>query len=390
MAKTKIEQEQILTVKRISDDESFCNLKDDWAKLIQNSNVEDISLTWDWLYTWWIIFKEGRELYILAVYSSQELIGIAPILRRKVKYFRSFSINRIELLGTGEDEKDEICSDYLDFIAKQDMEREVASEVFNYLTKNWNEWDELYFADILDNSKVLTYFFELLNSARYTTEVINKENCPYIYLPSQWEELLNHISSNFRKELNKKKRRLEKQAEKLEYITWKDNYNYKEAFENVIELHEKRWIAKGRKGSFASNKFMRFHQELLLLFMPKNGIRMYFLKINDKLISCRYCFAYKNKFYDYLTGYDVNYETNYSPGNILLAYCIEDAIIQGARYYDFYKGTKGSYKYRWANSERFVETKRITSRHRNNIKWLAIKLIEKVKKLKLEVKRFRK
>ena len=54
-------------------------------------------------------FQQNRRLWILVVRDDREVIGIAPFLIRKVCYYGIFPFRRVELLGTGEDEEDEIC-----------------------------------------------------------------------------------------------------------------------------------------------------------------------------------------------------------------------------------------------------------------------------------------
>src|SRR5437867_20023 len=57
-----------LSIDRISTDIEFTALKEEWNSLLTESGSNEISLTWEWLYTWWKVFRDdSRRLLILAV-----------------------------------------------------------------------------------------------------------------------------------------------------------------------------------------------------------------------------------------------------------------------------------------------------------------------------------
>src|SRR3989338_6121715 len=98
-------------------EEKFRDLKIEWDQLLSLSSTNAVYLTWEWLFTWWEIFGDDRrELFIIAVRENGQLIGIAPLIIHNVEDFNLFTFRRIEFLGTGEEEKDEVCSNYMDFI----------------------------------------------------------------------------------------------------------------------------------------------------------------------------------------------------------------------------------------------------------------------------------
>ena len=370
-----------VTIRKIDNEADFKILKNDWSELLPVSNSKDITLTWEWLYTWWQVFKDNRELWLLAAYDKDKLIGIAPLLKRMVRYYGFLSFKRIELLGTGEDERDEICSDYLDFIAAKEREADVERAISGYLIQNSNEWDEICLADILDSSAVVKNVLSHLNDKNFTVHEIKKEACPFISLPTSWEELLKSSSYNFRRELNKKKRQLYGEGQ-VEFTVYSgDSYNA--GFDKMVKLHESRWGARGKESNFSSEKFTLFHKMIFSALSHYDGTRLYFLKVNGKEVACRYCLSYGETLYDYLTAYDVNFKSSASPGLQILSYCVEDAIKFGKKSFDFCKGKKGSFKYRWTDKERFVITVGIFNKSgiRNKIFYFINKIVVRLKNI---------
>src|SRR5262245_33191921 len=84
-----------------------------WTELLGRVASPEITMTPGWLVAWWRHFGDRRELCAVAMEEGGRLVGFAPLLRRVAIVRRALPVRRIELLATGEDEADEICSDYV-------------------------------------------------------------------------------------------------------------------------------------------------------------------------------------------------------------------------------------------------------------------------------------
>src|SRR5262245_32961357 len=98
----------MLRVDKITNMEGLAGLRPVWNSLLAESASRTITLTWEWVTTWWEVFHEGRELRVLVVRENDEVLGIAPLLRRVTRYEGLLHCRRLEFLGSGEDEADEI------------------------------------------------------------------------------------------------------------------------------------------------------------------------------------------------------------------------------------------------------------------------------------------
>ena len=101
---------------------------EDWGALLSRSASNRPTQSPLWLLAWWRVFgaHQGRKLASALVYDGSRLIGLAPLLRRVWWYRHAVPYRRLELLGTGEDEEDEIGSDYVGVIAEPGSEEGVA------------------------------------------------------------------------------------------------------------------------------------------------------------------------------------------------------------------------------------------------------------------------
>lgn len=67
----------------------FCAIEKEWKELEKSSNNKNITSSYDFQITWWNTFKDRndsefghkKELRILLLYKSEQLIGIAPLVK---------------------------------------------------------------------------------------------------------------------------------------------------------------------------------------------------------------------------------------------------------------------------------------------------------------------
>src|SRR5436189_4995973 len=111
-------------VVRIHTVEALERLRDQWDDLLKASASDCFFLTWEWLFTWWKHLSGGRELFILAVYSAETLIALAPFAIRTGR----FGTPVVEFLGSGV-----VGSDYLDLIVRSGCERQAIESLAQYL-----------------------------------------------------------------------------------------------------------------------------------------------------------------------------------------------------------------------------------------------------------------
>ena len=136
-----------LNIEIVINEDEFAALAKEWNQLLEQSASNTLTLTYEWLSSWWEVFGEGRELYILLVRDGEELIGIAPMLKRTVQHYGVLPFRRIEFLASGEEEADEICSDYLDFILLRGRETEALDCKMRNIYEIDTDWDEVLLTD---------------------------------------------------------------------------------------------------------------------------------------------------------------------------------------------------------------------------------------------------
>lgn len=359
-----------MNIEIISKKEDLQGLKNCWNGLLRNSPADTIYLTWEWLYTWWEIYGDSaRNLHVLVIKNKNgEMKGIAPFIIREKKITNLFTSKVLEFLGTGEDEIDEVCSNYMDIIVK-DCSEEVYKAIFEHIVQGLKrgDWDEVNLKSVPISSYTLEVFKNKMNRA-FSTKISEPISCAIITLPEKWDTYLEGIDRNWRSQIKRgRKEIVDKGNIQCELI--KEPKEAMSAFDEFINIHQKRWQEAGKTWLFSSKKFTDFHKNIVKLFSNQKWIGIRFLKCNGATIAASYRINYNNTIYPYLSAYDREFENKIGIGLIERSYDIEDAINSGYKCYDFYKAKNGSYKWHLAKDKREVQDIII---YRKNVKYYLI------------------
>jgi CelD/BcsL family acetyltransferase involved in cellulose biosynthesis len=118
----------------------------------------------------------------------------------------------------------------------------------------------------------------------------------------------------------------------------------------LFRLHAARWAERGEAGVLADPRVERFHREAAPALARAGLLRLYALHLDDRPIAVLYGLAAKGRAYYYLSGFDPACAA-LGPGTLIVGHAIETAQREGAREFDFLRGSE-AYKYRWGARDR--------------------------------------
>jgi len=178
--------------------------------------------------------------------------------------------------------------------------------------------------------------------------------CPFVTLPDSLEVYMNSLSGSFRKTVNRKLNRFEKESGKIiiEKTTGTEKNSLENTFSDLIALHSKRAEESGIKTRFNSKDSVEFHRRLLDEATGSDNFKIIFFKaqIENKTISVYYCYQYGNKLFYFNSGIDPDFN-DYSPGVVVLSQIVRYAIDNRLEYFEFLRGTE-KYKFHWTDKTR--------------------------------------
>jgi CelD/BcsL family acetyltransferase involved in cellulose biosynthesis len=336
--------ESRVTLSILKEESDFEKLKDIWNSLLVKTAHNNIFLTWEWLYSWWEVYKKNLQLNILIIENGNEIKGIAPFYIEKVR-FMGLSYNFLKFLGDKE-----VCSEYLDLILDNQMNDKILVEIHNFLSKD-SCWDCIHLVDFNQKSKLLAILEGISNQKKYNMQKTTTTSNHYIILPKSWEVYLSMISNHFRKKFKKNFKHLNQDfIVRFEDITQNKDFDLRYSMKLMMEIHEQRWKSKRKYGVFKRKKFSQFHILVSERLLQRNLLRLFFLFLNDHPVAVRYGFEYMNKYYSYQAGFLPEYQ-EYSIGTISRFLNIQNSIEKNLTEFDFLRGNL-PYKQHYRTEER--------------------------------------
>ncbi len=326
-----------LNIEEYRDPSCFTLLSKDWDSILANSEINTIFLTRQWQSIWWHNFGKGKNLRLFAFRSDDgETLGLAPL------YFEQTDGKVLQFIG-GRD----LC-DYLDFIITKGREREVLKAFLYHLSRSDNHFAFLNLYSLPEDSPTLRILQSLRDEAGLRMEVAVEDTSPFISLSHSFEDYLGTLHKKDRHEIRRKVRRAQAAGE-LEFSRIENEEELGEGFNTFITLHRR---SSSEKAKFMDDRKESFFRDIARGLFKRGWLDLFFLKLKGKEIASLFCFNYQNRLYLYNSGYDPDY-SSFSPGIVLLNYCIADAIGRGIKEFDLLRGNE-PYKYHFGAHDRTV------------------------------------
>lgn len=332
-----------LELRLITSVNEFEALQNDWDDLYKYSNRNTIFSSWDWMFTWWLVFHDqySRKLFILCLFENDKLIGVAPFQIDK-SYPRSFIQGKtLRFIGSGDAYEDRIVSQFQDFIVLPKSEAVFVQKVSEFLIKHKDKWDFADFEFLLGDALILKCFND-------NDEEISRCKSDYgvrflVQGKESFEEFQNEMGSRWRKMFVKKSRLMARQGEvSIKQIDSKESID--SSLELLAKMNCSRWKQKGRSCIFDSSRFYEFHQKILHRLVPQGKATIKTLMVGNEALASYYVFEDKNQIHYYQSGFYAEYANRYSPLFLLVCNEIGDAI-KGKKIFDFmYDDSIDSYK----------------------------------------------
>jgi CelD/BcsL family acetyltransferase involved in cellulose biosynthesis len=175
-------------------------------------------------------------------------------------------------------------------------------------------------------------------------------DCPFIPLAGTWKDFQSRLSGNFRRNLGRRLRKLEREAPgPVTFETITGHEGLEAAMIDLIKLHDGARQANGQTGAFDSPLRRRFYHDVVRRFAERGWLRLHRLSVDGRPVGSALCFSYGGKVMLYQLGYDLEWG-RYGPGYLVTEHMVRSAIEEGAHELDLLRGCH-PYKFEW-NAER--------------------------------------
>jgi len=269
----------------------------------------------EWLLLWWEHFGGGRELLL-----TQERDAILPFY-----VWRERPLRVVRVLGHGPgDELGPFGPG-----AREALARWVETERFDVLACQQLPGPESWLPAMPGGT------------------LLSKDGSPVLDFAGQsWKELLAGKSRNFREQVRRRARALERDFDvRYRLVTDADE----QALDAFFRLHGLR-----HGGPTVISRTEPFQREFAAIAAQRGWLRLWLLELDGSPAAAWLGFRFAGAECYYQAGRDPQYD-KHSVSFVLLAHTIREALEDGAHEYRFLRGDE-PYKYRFATSDPGLET----------------------------------
>jgi hypothetical protein len=300
-----IELDNQYRVEIVNSLEQFMLLKETWNELLVEYTSYVPFLCHEWFELWLKHFLKGSELFIIVLYQKNNVVGVAPLLRKQEKFKRLYKVKKIELIGN-------IVSPvrgfiFADFDSKKRTEHYLA--LLSFL-KKYDDWDIFELDAFYDPIISFSALKRIIVQAGINNDCYHCFNYYYLdEIPETGNLYLTSRSKKLRDNLRRYRKRLEdKGSISVEIVSNPENTP------RCVDLHyrirENSWKNPDEKSAF--------HRDLFKFASLKGWLRCCIFMFDKKPIASQIRFVHNRHAYFISTMYDIAYK-KYSPGNLLLA-----------------------------------------------------------------------
>jgi len=318
---------------RVEQASSLEEVREVWSELAEASG--NLFSTWEWAAAWWEHYGEGRPLRVDVCRDREGApVAILPLYEAKRRPVRV-----LRLIGHGPaDELGPVCEPGAPGVAEALIEatRSCRADVLlaDRLPADRPPAGRESWAEALGGRL-------LLHDSSPTIEIAG----------TTWEEYLQGRSSNFRSQVRRKERKLEREHG-LRYRLCDDPGRLPRDLEALFELHRARWEEEG-SGALEGSR-QDFHRDFAAIALERGWLRLWIAEAGEKPIAVWYGFRFGGADLYYQMGRDPDWERS-SVGLVLLAHTVREAIADGQRQYKLLRGGEG-YKDRFATGDPGIDT----------------------------------
>ena len=314
-----------LTVKLVTGSELPADLLDR-AKQLEVAGPFGRSIWWG---SWWRHMRpRGSELFLLAVWHGDQLVGLAPWYT-----YRAFGLGRVvRFLGDGR-----ACSDYATIAALPEYRTEVWREVTQWVAAEaGNGWDAFILAGASAADTSFQTFCQQLPQQNVLVDQRTVSNTWRLTLPETWDAYLAQLSKQHRNRVRRMKRDMFDSGR----ATFRRATSVAEldrGFEIQRDLHRLRRNSLGDAGCFSNPRFDAFLREASQLFLEQGTLRLQWTEVDGEPIAFDSGYAHQKGLFVYQTGFDPT-KSDLSPGRLHFQQSIMKAIEEGNTFFDFLRG----------------------------------------------------
>jgi len=314
-----------------------------WETLRTDLGNRNLCLSWLWCKNWCDTFLQPQDKLAIHCYFKQgKLVAIFPVYQKKITLGY-----QLRFVATGEDQQEEICSEFQDFLILPDLKNELLIQ-FSTAINIMPRIISLAFDNVLPNS-IVDHWFNNYSQYWYAKKILLGQR--YVFTVPLTPPLSTDIF---------KSKTTQRQARKYlslancycEHLS--SNQSIDAMYTDLVKLHNKSWHMRGKRGVFDNERFRQFHYKFAQQAHHDNKLVMFKIVHNKQTFAVFYGMLDGNVLHYYQSGI-LREDNLLVAGTAMHFEALRYAQQHNIVYYDLMKGKFDSYKQRLVAGEQHVQ-----------------------------------
>jgi CelD/BcsL family acetyltransferase involved in cellulose biosynthesis len=330
-------------IDRIDNLADFERLRASWDVAYSADPNAQVFVSWNWLRAWFEI--SASDWFVLAArdQTTGEYFGFLPLATHPIRVSKIEVMRELRMGGKP-------FGPITGFIADPKYEAAAIAAIAEYVDEELG-WERLRLEEVLDPR--VDRFLTRFSKKGFEVDLGEPLSCPYLPLPSSWDEYLAKFLSK-KGRYNLKRGFAQVEALQGFRITSPSCDTIADEVETLMSLWQARW-------GQAPESTLEQYRHMYRAAFAHHGLWLRTLWEGDTPIAslAAYVDPVKRSMAYYTSGFDRRYE-KLSPGKVVVGYAIRDAIEDGFDTFDFLVGGHDYKLSFFGASERFASSPVVT------------------------------
>lgn len=290
--------------------------------------------SWDWVETWLNHYGDLIPHWFVIGTSAGAPVGLALLTRGVGRKRGPISLRTLHVGTAGEPHADTVRVEYNRLLVGPQHRTAFVAALLG-ATKRIGRCCDVFVLDGFVPEDAEAFL------ASDPSFVAVTEPCHYADLAAlrnRGETVLDGLRRHTAAKIRRTIRRLEEQYGPVQ-VEWAASLPQAEAiFAELRQLHQARWEREGQPGVFASQRFTRFHEELIRRLFPQGRVTLARVIAGDLTVGCDYGLVEHGRILGYQWGLATFDDPRLSPGLAVGALVMQAAQERGFSEYDWLAG----------------------------------------------------
>lgn len=326
----------------ITTETEFKDLREEWEQLFVANPNHSPFMAWGWIWAWLRHLAGPHRIRMLVLADADGKLQIAlPTIETNLSSISKTPEMAIAC-GYGRD-----CSDHLGILRLPRHDTRLIDLVSEGIQSRFGMNTRFRLDSLGSGNEHPEALGRSLKAAGYPIRVSNQNVCPSVKLPSDFDDFLKQLSRNFRSQVRRQFKRVDKSDEvRIRSVDSSSSIHF---VKRLIELNQARMRELGARSSTEDDNFASFLFEAIPYMADSQLARMDVIEFSGQIAGAVLNLVHGQTVYFYMGGFDKSI-AKLGPGNSMFMHNIKRGIAEGFTRYDFLRGSE-PYKYRWGATD---------------------------------------